>query len=362
MTARALAELKSFHFRDAILANVHCTVARTGYTGEDGVEIFCAPADAPQLWRTLVDLGRELGLVPAGLGARDTLRLEARLSLYGNDIDETTNPIEAGLGWVVKLDKRDFVGKAALAEDQGRGPGAQARRLRDDGPRHRAPRLSVCTTGRREGRRLHERQPRPHRRQEHRPRLPARDDERDRQRVRGRLPRPHGRGGRGEDAFLQARPDARDAADRPGEHAATPNRRGGDDMQSDDASGPALHEGPRVGEAATAPRCSVGITAFAVEQLGDITLVNLDVKPGDTITAGKAFGTIESVKTLSDLFAPISGKVARVNAARSRRARAGQRRLLEKGWMIAIEPCDAGEVGALLDAAAYSELLKTAAH
>ena len=118
----ALGELPSFYFRDAILANVRCTVARTGYTGEDGVELFCAPADAPQVWRTLVDLGRPLGLQPCGLAARDTLRLEARLSLYGNDIDETTNPIEAGLSWVVKLDKGDFVGREALARVKAEGP------------------------------------------------------------------------------------------------------------------------------------------------------------------------------------------------------------------------------------------------
>jgi aminomethyltransferase len=109
-------ELKAFHFRDAVVANVHATVARTGYTGEDGVEMFCAWEDAPQLFRTLIDLGRDRGLLPVGLGARDTLRLEARLSLYGNDIDETTNPLEAGLGWVVKLDKGDFVGRKALSD------------------------------------------------------------------------------------------------------------------------------------------------------------------------------------------------------------------------------------------------------
>ena len=112
--AATLKDLKSFHFRDAVVANVRCTVARTGYTGEDGVEIFCAWNDASALWDALVELGKPLGLKPAGLGARDTLRLEARLSLYGNDIDETTNPIEAGLGWVVKLDKPMFMGKAAL--------------------------------------------------------------------------------------------------------------------------------------------------------------------------------------------------------------------------------------------------------
>ena len=113
--AAKLSELKSFHFRDATIANVRCTAARTGYTGADGVEIFCPWNDAPALWERLLEVGKDLGLKPAGLGARDTLRLEARLSLYGNDIDETTNPLEAGLGWIVKLDKAsDFLGKSAL--------------------------------------------------------------------------------------------------------------------------------------------------------------------------------------------------------------------------------------------------------
>lgn len=110
----SLNELKSFHFRDANVGGVKCRVARTGYTGEDGVEIFCAWNDAPALFRALMEAGKGSGLKAAGLGARDTLRLEARLSLYGNDIDETTNPIEAGLGWVVKMDKGDFVGRGAI--------------------------------------------------------------------------------------------------------------------------------------------------------------------------------------------------------------------------------------------------------
>ncbi|HEY8088503.1 MAG TPA: glycine cleavage system aminomethyltransferase GcvT, partial [Polyangiaceae bacterium] len=114
--AATLRQLSAFHFRDAVVANVRCTVARTGYTGEDGVEIFCAWNDAPALWGALLELGKPLGVKPAGLGARDTLRLEARLSLYGNDIDETTNPLEAGLGWVVKMDKGDFIGRGALEE------------------------------------------------------------------------------------------------------------------------------------------------------------------------------------------------------------------------------------------------------
>jgi aminomethyltransferase len=110
----ALASLGSFRFADTGLAGVECTVARTGYTAEDGVEIFCDWEDAPVVWRALMQAGKGLGIRAVGLGARDTLRLEGRLSLYGNDIDETTNPLEAGLGWVVKLEKGDFVGRAAL--------------------------------------------------------------------------------------------------------------------------------------------------------------------------------------------------------------------------------------------------------
>jgi aminomethyltransferase len=118
-----LADLPRFHFRDATVAGLPVTVARTGYTGEDGVEIFCAWDDAPALWRALLGAGAPAGVKPIGLGARDTLRLEARLSLYGNDIDETTHPFEAGLGWAVKLGKGDFIGRAALERAQAAPPG-----------------------------------------------------------------------------------------------------------------------------------------------------------------------------------------------------------------------------------------------
>jgi glycine cleavage system H protein len=106
----------------------------------------------------------------------------------------------------------------------------------------------------------------------------------------------------------------------------------------------------------------IGISAFAVDQLGDVTLVNLDVKPGDTLSAGKAFGTIESVKTLSDLFAPLSGQVARINTNLENRPEIVNDDCFGAGWMIAIKPSDRNELNALLDAAAYTELLKTAAH
>ncbi len=109
-----VAKMPGFHFTEATVAGVKCTVATTGYTGEDGVEVFCPPDKAAHIWRTLLTLGKDLGAKPAGLGARDTLRLECKMALYGNDIDETTNPFEASLAWTVKLDKGPFVGREAL--------------------------------------------------------------------------------------------------------------------------------------------------------------------------------------------------------------------------------------------------------
>ncbi len=116
-----LAALKTFRFESGKVAGIDCIIARTGYTGEDGVELFCDWDDAVALWEALLDAGSDAGIEAIGLGARDTLRLDARLSLYGNEIDETTNPLEAGLGWVVKLDKPTFSGKTALVAIKERG-------------------------------------------------------------------------------------------------------------------------------------------------------------------------------------------------------------------------------------------------
>ena len=119
LSPQDLAAVERFHFATAEVAGVaNCMVARTGYTGEDGFEIACPADGAEALWSALV----EAGGAPCGLGARDTLRLEARLSLYGNDIDETTTPYEAGLGWVVKLGvEADFIGKQALVDQKAAG-------------------------------------------------------------------------------------------------------------------------------------------------------------------------------------------------------------------------------------------------
>ncbi len=108
-------EVRRFHIAEATLAGRRCSLARTGYTGEDGVEVFCERDDAVALWRALLDAGQALGLAPIGLGARDTLRLEACLPLYGNELDETTTPYDAQLAWTVKPASSPFIGDAALA-------------------------------------------------------------------------------------------------------------------------------------------------------------------------------------------------------------------------------------------------------
>jgi aminomethyltransferase len=116
---KPVAQLPSFHFGLAKVTDVPCSVARTGYTGEDGFELFCHADAAGALWDRLLEAGRQVGCRPIGLGARDTLRLEARLCLYGNDIDEEHTPHEAGLSWVVR--GRGFIGEEALARQKAEG-------------------------------------------------------------------------------------------------------------------------------------------------------------------------------------------------------------------------------------------------
>jgi aminomethyltransferase len=111
-----------YRFARGKVAGVSAIISRTGYTGEDGFELYVDAGQAVGLWNALMDAGKADGIVPVGLGARDTLRLEMKYALYGNDIDQTTNPIEAGLGWVVKLPKGDFLGRAAIEKVKTEGP------------------------------------------------------------------------------------------------------------------------------------------------------------------------------------------------------------------------------------------------
>jgi aminomethyltransferase len=137
-----LNDLKYYHFKTGKIHQIDGLICRTGYTGEDGFEIYFNAAHAEPVFREILEAGREFDLRPIGLGARDTLRLEMGYALYGNEIDAKTSPIEAGLGWVIKFDKGAFVGRDALWKQKETGPARKltALRLLDRGvPRSHYP-------------------------------------------------------------------------------------------------------------------------------------------------------------------------------------------------------------------------------
>jgi aminomethyltransferase len=121
LTSVALASIGYYHFMDGTVSGVHARIARSGYTGEDGFEIYIPPAEAPRIWEEILAAGQEFGIKPCGLGARNTLRLEAKMALYGHEIHASITPLEADLGWIVKLDKGEFLGRSALMEQKQRG-------------------------------------------------------------------------------------------------------------------------------------------------------------------------------------------------------------------------------------------------
>ena len=122
LTTVDLAPLKYYWFTHGEVAGVRAIISRTGYTGEDGFELFIPPASAERVWNAILEAGAESGIVPVGLGARDTLRLEAGMHLSGQDIDETTTVLEADLGWIVGWKKDDFIGKPVLDQQKSTGP------------------------------------------------------------------------------------------------------------------------------------------------------------------------------------------------------------------------------------------------
>jgi aminomethyltransferase len=134
-----LAAIKYYWFTEGNLAGVPMIISRTGYTGEPGFELYFENKFADRVWEQVLAAGAEFQIEPIGLGARDSLRLEKKMCLYGNDIDQTTNPLEAGLGWITKLEKENFIGKPALLKVKAAGLSRKliAFVLRDNGfPRH----------------------------------------------------------------------------------------------------------------------------------------------------------------------------------------------------------------------------------
>jgi aminomethyltransferase len=121
LTKAPIADLKYYRFTFGQVNGVHCLIARTGYTGEDGFEIYFEPQHSEKLWNVLLEAGKSDGLIPCGLGARNTLRLEAGMCLYGHEIDETTTPREAGLAWICKPEKGHFLGHEHLVKQREKG-------------------------------------------------------------------------------------------------------------------------------------------------------------------------------------------------------------------------------------------------
>ena len=142
LTEHDLDSIRYYRFAEGTVAGVPAIISRTGYTGEDGFELYVAADDAAGVWRALLEAGKEDGNLPTGLGCRDSLRLEMGYALYGNDLDEARTPLEAGLAWVTKLDKGDFVGRDALRRQKEEGVKVRLAgfKLRERGfPRHGYP-------------------------------------------------------------------------------------------------------------------------------------------------------------------------------------------------------------------------------
>jgi aminomethyltransferase len=121
LTDADLSSIPYYGFVEGEVSGAAALISRTGYTGEDGFELYLSPFDSPRLFREILDAGRDEGIQPCGLGARDTLRLEAKMALYGHELDETVTPWEADLGWIVKMKKGDFLGRSALETQRAEG-------------------------------------------------------------------------------------------------------------------------------------------------------------------------------------------------------------------------------------------------
>ena len=193
--------MKSFHWAKGKVVGKDCLVSRTGYTGEDGFEIYTMDPDPGVIWTTLIETGRPRGLQPIGLGARDTLRLESKLSLYGNDISDTTTVLEADLKWIVKLDKGDFLGKPVIEKQLAEGLKRKIVGFEMAEPGIARPHYPVYFKGQKVGRgRLGHVRAVPEK--GHRPRLPAHRGDRRRHGVRDRDPRQEDQGPRHPHALL----------------------------------------------------------------------------------------------------------------------------------------------------------------
>ena len=337
----ALASLRRFRFGSFELAERKALVSRTGYTGADGFEIYLNAQDTGFVYDALLEKGSGEGLEPAGLGARDTLRLEAALPLYGHELDDTTSPLEAGLERFVKREAGGFIGSRAIERRATRGATRQLVGLQVEGRRIARAGDDVVSGARTRGNR-HVRCALSH------PRLPHRA------RLRPAAVRHLRYDPRGGDAW-------KDGAGTSCVHALCRSRR---NDRRDPLSGGnrsvSEYEFPedcryseedewvrREGE-----RFRLGITDYAQCQLGDVVFIELpDI--GTAVSPDKSFGVIESVKAVSDLFSPVAGEVVEVNHSLTDAPEKVNENCYGEGWILVIEHKETSKFDALMDASAY---------
>ena len=322
LTAIDLAAIKYYWFAHGEIAGIRGTVSRTGYTGEDGFEVMVPNTMAAKVWDALMQAGKPHGLIPAGLGARDTLRLEASMRLYGNDIDDTTTVMADPVivGWKKTEFGRDVIVGQKPTAPEGHQRLATERAIGRHGHPvfHDGKQVGVVTSV-------------------HRPRF-------SRRRSGWRM--------------------ARGVAEHQIETTSAPPRKpscpdavykrpvlGRDTGNSYRPLDTKEHEWIRLDGGVDA----VGITDFAQQQLGDVVYVELP-EVGTTLTAGQVFGTIESVKAVSELFAPVTGEVVEVNGRLKDKPEDVNSKPHE-AWMVKVKLANPGDASGLLDASAYEALI-----
>ncbi len=323
--------LRYYFCAEASVYGKRAIIARTGYTGEDGFELFVDGADAPEIWRALLRDNQGGGLIPAGLGARDVLRLEAGMPLYGHELTEEITPLQAGLNWAVKLGKPSFKGKSALEDQQSQDVYPRIVGLVMDG---RAPATRRVS-------RLHGRAPRRRNPQRFRRTVRAEQEHRDRA---------------GRERCRRSRHAARRTHPR---HRIWSNRRPASVLQEELAlAQPAdllyskEHEWVKVeGDTAT-----IGITDYAQNSLGDIVYVELP-KIGASVAQFSGVGVVESVKAVSDLFTPIGGEVVEVNGGLENDPALVNREPFAGGWMFKLKLSDPSQTSGLLSSSDYEKLV-----
>ena len=299
--------------RDALICG-------TGYTGEDGVELLVDPEDAPAMWDEIV----RRGAVPAGLAARDTLRLEACFHLYGNDLSRDRNPIEAGLGWACK-EATGFIGSEAVAAARAAGPAEKLVPFKLTGPGIARQGNPVVGGGEVTSGTL----------------SPCLGIGIGMAYLPGGARRRRARSSRSTCAARRARRSSRPSR-------STTRRPMAEASYPDDLLYHAEHDWAKVdGDVAT-----FGITWFAQDALGEVVFFD-PPEVGTTVTANEYYAEVESVKAVSDVIAPLSGEIVEVNTALADDTEPINEDPYGDGWMVKVKLSDPAEVDALLDRDAY---------